>query len=93
MTTALGYSRVERGKVTIPPEIRDALGLHDGDTVAFLRTRDGVFMGSREALAKRALEFMAQALAEDETVLEDLIESGREERGEILREKYGLDGG
>lgn len=91
MSAALGYARVEQGKVAIPPEMREELGLRDGDTVAFVRTRDGVLMGSREALAKRALEMMAEALAESETSLEELMESGRELRGDILHEKYGLD--
>ena len=43
MPSALKVSRVQKkGQVTIPVEIRQKLGLAEGDLVAFIETQEGV---------------------------------------------------
>ena len=81
----------EKGQVTIPAELRKKLGLKKGDLVAFIETDDGVLISPREVVAATALEELGAALMEKGISLEDLIESGREIRGELVRELYGLD--
>jgi len=45
---------------------------------------------SAESAANRLLDSIGDALRERGVTLDELIESGREERGAIFAEKYGL---
>ena len=74
----------EKGQVTIPAEIRRELGLKKGDLVAVTATADGVLITPRSVLAVKALDRIGELLREQGLSLDDLIESGREVRGEIL---------
>jgi antitoxin PrlF len=81
----------EKGQVTIPAEIREKLGLEKGDLVAFVETEQGVVISPQEVVAMKALDRLGEMLKEKGITLEELIEDGREIRGEIAKEKYGLD--
>jgi len=80
----------EKGQITIPAEIRRKWGLKKGDLVAFVETEQGVVISPQEVIAMGALDQIGQILREKGLTLEELIESGREIRGKILEEKYGL---
>ncbi len=80
----------EKGQVTIPAEIRRKLGLKKGDLVAFIETDQGVLISPREVIAMEALDRIGKALEERGITLEELIESGREIRGQLLEEEYGI---
>lgn len=80
----------DKGQVTIPVEIRRRLGLKKGDLVAFIETDAGVFISPQEVVAMEALDKIGEMLKEKGITLDELIESGREIRGEMLEEKYGL---
>jgi antitoxin PrlF len=85
------YSRVQKkGQVTIPVEMRDKLGIKEGDLVTFIETDDGILISRQEVLAIRALDRIGAVLKEQGISLDELMESGREERGKIIKEKYGL---
>ena len=91
MTISQKYSRVQKkGQVTIPAELRDKLGLKEGDLVAFFETNDGILISPQEVLALRSLDRIGAALKEQGILLDELIESGREERSQIVKEKYDL---
>jgi len=91
MALSQKYSRVQKkGQVTIPVEMRDKLGLKEGDLVAFIETDDGILISPQEVLALRALDRIGAALKERGISLDELIESGREERGNTIEEKYHL---
>jgi AbrB family looped-hinge helix DNA binding protein len=81
----------EKGQVTIPAEIRKKLGLKKGDYVAFVETDQGVMISPQEIVAQEALGEIGQILKEKGLTLEELIESGREIRGNLLREEYGIE--
>jgi antitoxin PrlF len=81
----------EKGQVTIPTDIRKKLGLKKGDYVAFVETEKGVLLAPREVVAMEALEKLGTMLKERGVTLEELMESGHEIRGELVKEMYGLD--
>lgn len=79
----------EKGQVTLPAEVRRKLGLKKGDLVAVQATEEGVLITPQEVLAMRALDRIGEALKKRGLSLEDLMESGREIRGQTVEEKYG----
>jgi antitoxin PrlF len=79
----------ERGQVTIPLAIRRKLKLKKGDLVTFVETEEGVFIKPAEIVVADALNEIGKILKEKGITLEELIDSGREMRGQILEEKIG----
>jgi antitoxin PrlF len=91
MSAELKLSKVQKkGQVTIPASMREKLGLKEGDLVAFIETEQGILISPREAIAMEALDKIGELLQEQGITLEELIESGRDIRGELMQEKYGL---
>ena len=84
--------RIEHeGQVTLPVAFRHKHALREGDLVAVVETEDGVLITSREAIASQVLDQIGAALREPGLSLEDLIESGRDLRGELISERYGIE--
>ena len=91
MVQKLRVSRLqERGQVTIPLAIREKLGLEPGDMIAFIETDQGILISPQEVIAAKALDKMGELLKEKGITLEELIESGREIRGTLIDQEYGL---
>jgi len=80
----------KRGQVTIPIELRRRFGIEEGGVVAFVETEEGILISPREVLAMDALDRIGEVLKERGITLGELIESGREVRGRIIEEEYGL---
>ena len=78
----------EKGQVTIPAEIRQRWGLKKGDLVAFVETDQGVLISPQEVVAMNALGRIGKALEDRGISLEELMESGRELRDELVEEEY-----
>lgn len=83
----------QKGQVTIPVEIRRKWGLEKGDRVAFVETEEGVLISPQEVIAMEALDRIGEALKERGITLEEMIESGREIRGQLIEEEYGIEAG
>ena len=81
----------EKGQVTLPMEVREKLGLKKGDLVAVEQTDEGVLITLQQVVANKALDQLGEVLRGKGLSLEELIESGREIRGQMVKEKYGLD--
>ena len=81
----------EMGQVTVPREMTEHLGLEAGDLVAVVKTPEGVLITPQAIAALDDLDRMGAALRESGVTIEEWIESGREIRGELLREKYGIE--
>lgn len=80
----------QNGQVTIPVEIRRKWGLEPGDLVAFVETEAGVLiLPHPERAAMDALDRIGEALKAKGITIEDLMEDGREIRGQLLEEEYG----
>lgn len=80
----------EKGQVTLPTEMRTRLGLKKGDLVAVIETDEGVLISPQEIIAVAALDKIGEVLKEKGVSLEELIESGRQERVSIIKMQYGL---
>lgn len=80
----------EKGQVTLPAEVRKKLGLKKGDLVAVAETPEGVLITPQRILATKALDRIGEALREKGLSLDELIESGRQERPRLIRETYGI---
>lgn len=81
----------EKGQVTLPADMRRRWGLKKGDLMAVTETPDGVLIIPQEALAARDIAQVDAALQKFGLSLEQIVDSGREIRGRIVTEKYGLD--
>ncbi len=91
MTMLKKMSRVQdKGQVTIPVVFRKKLGIKKGDLVAFIETEQGILISRQEVIASDALDEIGQILKERGLTLDELIESGRELRGDIVEQEYGL---
>lgn len=81
----------EKGQITLPADLRKRLGIKKGDLVAVEESPEGVLITSQEVIATKALDEIGAILREKGISLDELIESGREIRGDLLRELYGID--
>lgn len=84
------YTIQENGQVTLPKELRREYGLRKGDTVVFERTDEGWIVRKDEPDPIKLLDELGEILAARGVTLEELIASGRDIRGEIVRERYGV---
>lgn len=92
MKLSKGYNVIlRRGRqITIPIEVYEALNLDEGDRLE-LTVEDGVInLRSRTQLALEALAELRRELAEAGITEEELQESGRKIREELVKEKYGI---
>jgi antitoxin PrlF len=80
----------EKGQVTLPAEVRKRLGLKKGDLVAISETEGGLLITPSRLLATKALDRIGEVLRAQGVSLEELMESGREIRGGLIDEEYGL---
>lgn len=80
------------GQVTLPPDVRGKLGLKQGDLVSVVETEDGLLLTPETLIAARDIDRTEAELRAQGLSLDDLIDSGREIRSELIKEQYGLDG-
>ncbi len=90
MATAKLSIMQDKGQVTIPAAIRRRLGLKKGALIAFVETEQGVLIAPREVIAAEALDHLGAILRERGLTLDEWVASGRELRGGLIEEEYGL---
>lgn len=91
MTATRRFEVVEDGELPLPEEIRQRLGLKKGTIVSVTEMKEGVLISTSEQRLAFDLAELDAALEEYGITFEELIESGREMRGEIVKELYGID--
>jgi AbrB family looped-hinge helix DNA binding protein len=79
-----------KGQVTLPADLRRKMGLKKGDLVTVVETPDGVLITPQEVVANRTLDRLGEILRQKGISLDEWIESGREDRGKLLEEMYGI---
>jgi AbrB family looped-hinge helix DNA binding protein len=77
------------GKLILPVELREALGLQAGDTLRVIQTDDSLMLIPGRLLVPAFAEYMSKLLAEKGLTVSDLLASGEEIRDELFRERYG----
>src|SRR6266566_5034471 len=80
----------EKGQVTLPADVRRQLGLKKGDLVTVVATPEGALIAPQELVAQKALNRIGDALRAKGLSLDELIESGRDERTTLIEERYGI---
>lgn len=77
-----------RRQMTLPRQVCEALGVGPGDRLV-LEVSDGVLIARpRQAAALDALRELQRAFADSGVTEKELLESGRQIRDELFREKY-----
>jgi AbrB family looped-hinge helix DNA binding protein len=79
------------GQITVPADLREKLGLKRGDLVSVVETSEGLLLTNETLIANRDHDLVDGALKKQGLSLDELVESGREIRGDLLKELYGLD--
>ncbi|MGH2442195.1 MAG: AbrB/MazE/SpoVT family DNA-binding domain-containing protein [Chloroflexota bacterium] len=81
----------EGGQLTLPADVRRKLGMKKGDVVALTETNEGLLIAPQHVVAMKALDRVGELLREQDVDLDEMIESGREIRQELLKEEYGIE--
>lgn len=76
----------EKGQVTLPADLRRKLGIKKGDLVSVEESDGKLLITPQEVIASQALDEIGDVLRRHGLTLQDLIESGRNERERILNE-------
>jgi AbrB family looped-hinge helix DNA binding protein len=82
----------EKGQVTLPAAARRRLGLKKGDLVSIIDTPEGLLLTPQVLLERRALDRIGEVLSAGGVSLEDLIDTGRDIRSDLIAQEYGLAG-
>lgn len=82
------YRLGRNGTLSIPSELLEKAGLSEGDFVAITETEKGLLISPQKSPWMEAIDELGRLLTEEGITLDELVESGREIRGEIYREKY-----
>lgn len=80
----------EKGQITLPAEVRRKLGVKKGDFVSVRETEEGILITPQEVLGAQTLARMGRILKANGIDLDELISAGRDVRGALIEEKYGL---
>lgn len=87
------YLIQERGQITLPANLRKKFGLKKGDPIVFRETEEGILISSKETQVMKLLDELGEKLREEDISLEELMDSGREVRGKLLKSMYDLEPG
>lgn len=79
-----------KGQLTVPVAMRRKYGLDEGVIVAFEATPEGLLLRPQRVVGVEALDEIGRLLREQGVDVEELLESGREIRGDLAAERYGL---
>jgi bifunctional DNA-binding transcriptional regulator/antitoxin component of YhaV-PrlF toxin-antitoxin module len=85
------YVLQESGAVTLPADFRKKYSLEPGDEITFIETDEGLLISPREALIDKLLGEIGDDLRAGGITLEDLMDSGRDLRAQLLKDAYGID--
>lgn len=79
----------EQGALTLPAELRSALGLQAGDTVTLVHAEAGVFLIPTRLLMPEVAREMGRLLAEKGLTPASILQGLAEEGERLFKEQYG----
>lgn len=85
------YVLQESGSVTLPADFRKKYGLKAGDEISFIETEDGLLISPKEALLDKLLNELGDDLRNRDISLDELMQSGRDLRDDLLKKHYRID--
>lgn len=87
------YAVADNGSIELPDWFRQKYNIKPGDEVGFLETEAGLLVTPRTELINQLLDQMGSGLKAKGITLDELMDSGRAIRGEMLMEDYGIEAG
>ena len=79
----------EDGSLTLPAELRAAMGLQAGDTLTLVQGEGEVWFMPTRLLVPEVAEFISKRLVEKGLTVNDLLAGLAEEREILFKERYG----
>lgn len=90
MATIQHLTIPQTGRLELPADMLQALGLDAGDELIVIQTDDGVFMGSREKMLDHLLEDFALDAVDEAKAMETFLARRADLSEQLLRKHYGL---
>ncbi|MAS35618.1 MAG: hypothetical protein CL610_16530 [Anaerolineaceae bacterium] len=87
------FSVGDNGSIELPDWFKQKYNIKPGDEISYLETDAGLLVAPRIELVNQLLDQIGAGLKAKDITLEELMESGREYRGDMLREDYGIEAG
>lgn len=87
------YSVADNGSIELPEWFRQKYNIKPGDELGFVETEAGLLVAPRVEIINQLLDQIGAGLKGKGITLDELMESGREIRGEMLMEDYGIEAG
>ena len=79
----------QRGQMTIPRQLRDALSIQEGDMLTFIQIGDGLFLTPRPLRTFELGNKIADIMDEKGVTLADLLQDLPKIREQSYQERYG----
>jgi AbrB family looped-hinge helix DNA binding protein len=79
----------ENGRIVIPAQIREKLGLKPGDTLLLRVEGDALFIESQQSRIRRVQERLRRLIPADRVLSDELIAERREEARQEMEEWLG----
>src|SRR5687767_4911688 len=85
-----GFGSVdEKGRISIPARVREAVGLEPGSSVAYIALGDAVMIVPQDAHLATLMSQAEAALADAGRTVQDLLDALPAARAAVVREEYG----
>lgn len=91
MENKITYPVSADNSIELPDWFRQKYGIKPGDEISLLETDAGLLIAPRTELVMQLLDRIGDGLQAKGITLEQLMEDGRQIRGDILREEYGIE--
>jgi AbrB family looped-hinge helix DNA binding protein len=80
----------QRGRVTIPAEIRRQMGIEEGEVLSLTQLGDTLVVTRKKLVTPQIAKDVAALMEEEGLTLGDLLEGSERQRETYVKEKYGL---